>query len=122
MSVVNINETNQLKGIDNEILKQVASFGTTGGFPAAWDFAWSGGVTADKIDSTNSNLSSPLIRFSKTSSGSDSQVNVLPNDIQVISDTDWTMLEETSDNRITIITCVKNHPEVRLCVQAMEKI
>ncbi|MGN1271072.1 MAG: class D sortase [Clostridia bacterium] len=43
-------------------------------------------------------------------------------DIQVISDTDWTMLEETSDNRITIITCVKNHPEVRLCVQAMEKI
>lgn len=83
--VVNINETNQLKGIDNETLKQVASFGTTGGFPAAWDFAWSGGVTADKIDSTNSNLSSPLIRFSKTSSGSDSQVNVLPNDIQVIS-------------------------------------
>ena len=43
-------------------------------------------------------------------------------DIQVISETDWTMLEETGDNRITIITCVKGRPEVRLCVQAMEKI
>ncbi len=43
-------------------------------------------------------------------------------DIQVISETDWTMLEDTNDNRITIITCVKGRPEVRLCVQAMEKI
>lgn len=32
------------------------------------------------------------------------------------------MLEETGDNRITIITCVKDRPEVRLCVQAIEKI
>lgn len=43
-------------------------------------------------------------------------------DIQIISETDWQMLESTEDNRITIITCVKDTPEVRLCVQAIEKI
>ena len=31
-------------------------------------------------------------------------------------------LEETEDNRITLITCVRNRPNKRLCVQAIEKI
>ena len=41
-------------------------------------------------------------------------------DIQIISETDWSMLESTNDNRLTIITCIRNQPEVRLCVQAIE--
>ncbi|MDO5555225.1 MAG: class D sortase [Clostridia bacterium] len=41
---------------------------------------------------------------------------------QVISETDWSMLQSKKDNYITLITCVKNQPEVRLCVQAIEKI
>lgn len=42
--------------------------------------------------------------------------------IKQIEETDWSMLEETEDNRLTIITCVKNQPTQRLCVQAKENI
>lgn len=42
--------------------------------------------------------------------------------IKQIQETDWTMLEDTEDNRITIITCVRNKPELRLCVQGIENI
>ena len=39
----------------------------------------------------------------------------------IIKDTDWTYLEETEDNIITLITCVENQPEYRRCVQGKEK-
>lgn len=39
----------------------------------------------------------------------------------VIYDTDWSYLENTKDNRITMITCIKNKPNQRLCVQAVEE-
>ena len=39
---------------------------------------------------------------------------------KVIYDTDWTYLKNTNDNRITRITCIKNKPNQRLCVQAVE--
>ena len=38
----------------------------------------------------------------------------------VINDDDWSYLQETEDNRITLITCVKGQPAKRLCVQAVE--
>lgn len=41
--------------------------------------------------------------------------------IKQIEETDWSLLEDTEDNRITIITCVKNQKNLRLCVQAIEK-
>lgn len=41
---------------------------------------------------------------------------------EVISDEDWSYLAETTDNRITLITCVVGQPEKRLCVQAVESI
>lgn len=40
--------------------------------------------------------------------------------ITKINDTDWTYLANTTDNRITLITCVENEPEYRRCVQAIE--
>ena len=40
--------------------------------------------------------------------------------IKQIQETDWTMLQDTEDNRITIITCVRNKPKLRLCVQGIE--
>ncbi|MCF0125997.1 MAG: class D sortase, partial [Clostridia bacterium] len=40
--------------------------------------------------------------------------------IRIIKDTDWTFLENTEDNRITLITCVENEPEYRRCVQGRE--
>ncbi len=39
----------------------------------------------------------------------------------VIYDTDWSYLEATRDNRITMITCIANKPDQRLCIQAIEE-
>ena len=41
--------------------------------------------------------------------------------IKIIDETDWSDTENTEDNRITLITCVKGQKEKRLCVQALEK-
>ena len=38
-----------------------------------------------------------------------------------ISDIDWSYLENTTENKITLITCIANEPEYRRCVQAIEK-
>lgn len=38
-----------------------------------------------------------------------------------IDSCDWSKLQETTDNRITLITCVSGNPSVRLCVQGVEK-
>lgn len=40
----------------------------------------------------------------------------------IIKDTDWTYLEDTDKNTITLITCVENEPEYRRCIQGEEKI
>ena len=40
----------------------------------------------------------------------------------IIQDTDWTYLEQTEDNVITLITCVENEPEYRRCVRAIERL
>ncbi len=40
--------------------------------------------------------------------------------IQVIFETDWELLENTKDNKITLITCIANKKNQRLCVQATE--
>lgn len=41
--------------------------------------------------------------------------------VKVISNTDWSYLQSTADNRITITTCLADHPESRVVVQALEK-
>ena len=41
--------------------------------------------------------------------------------IEIIEDTDWSYLENTDENKITLITCVENEPNFRRCVQATEK-
>ena len=41
--------------------------------------------------------------------------------IKVIKDTDWTYLENTQTNKITLITCVEDAPMYRRCIQAIEK-
>lgn len=40
--------------------------------------------------------------------------------IMIISEQDWSYLQQTDDNRITLITCVNNQPSYRLCIQAKE--
>ena len=40
--------------------------------------------------------------------------------IKIIEDIDWSYLEETDENKITLITCVENKPSQRLCVQAKQ--
>ena len=39
---------------------------------------------------------------------------------KVIKETDWSYLENTKDNRITLITCEENRREYRRCIQAVE--
>ncbi|MGN1269644.1 MAG: class D sortase [Clostridia bacterium] len=39
---------------------------------------------------------------------------------KVILDTDWSYLEQTNDNRITLITCEENRKDYRRCIQAVE--
>lgn len=39
---------------------------------------------------------------------------------KVIEETDWSYLEKTKDNRITLITCEENRKEYRRCIQAVE--
>lgn len=41
--------------------------------------------------------------------------------IEIIKNTDWTYLEKTEENKITLITCVENMPEYRRCIQGEEK-
>lgn len=38
----------------------------------------------------------------------------------IIEDTDWSYLQETKENKITLITCVENQPQYRRCIQAIE--
>ena len=41
---------------------------------------------------------------------------------KIIHQTDWKYIENTEDNRITLITCVENMYEYRRCIQAVETI
>ena len=40
--------------------------------------------------------------------------------VEIIASNDWSSLQATSDNRITLTTCLANHPEKRVCVQAVQ--
>lgn len=42
------------------------------------------------------------------------------NFIKIIEDTNWSYLEKTNQNKITLITCVENKPSQRLCIQGIE--
>lgn len=41
--------------------------------------------------------------------------------VKEIAETDWSGLNRTSDNRVTMITCISGKPALRLMVQAVEK-
>lgn len=41
--------------------------------------------------------------------------------IQVILETDWGLLQSTKENKLSLITCITNKRKQRLCVQATEK-
>lgn len=51
---------------------------------------------------------------------SDGRKNYKVYRISEILDTDWSKFENTQENKLTLITCVKNKINVRLCVQARE--
>lgn len=42
-------------------------------------------------------------------------------EVLIIQDIDWSYLEKTQENKITLITCVEDKPELRRCVQGIEK-
>ena len=45
----------------------------------------------------------------------------LVKNIETIKSTNWNYLENSEKNMITLITCIENAPDYRLCVQAVEK-
>lgn len=45
---------------------------------------------------------------------------IVNNKIKIL-DTDWRLLENTEENKLTLITCINNRVNQRLCVQAIEK-
>jgi len=45
--------------------------------------------------------------------------NYIVNNIQVIDDKDWSLLQNTEENKLTLITCIANKGDKRLCVQAI---
>lgn len=45
----------------------------------------------------------------------------LVDNITQIDSYDWSKLEQTQDNRITLITCISGNQNLRLCVQGVEK-
>lgn len=42
--------------------------------------------------------------------------------IKIIKDTDIDVIKPTKENKITLITCVENKPELRRCIQGILKI
>ena len=48
--------------------------------------------------------------------------NYKVNNIQTILETDWSLLEDTQENKLTLITCIANKRVQRLCVQATEVV
>ena len=46
--------------------------------------------------------------------------NYKVNNIQTIFETDWSLLENTKENKLSLITCIANKKNQRLCVQATE--
>jgi len=39
----------------------------------------------------------------------------------IIKDTDWSCMEKTEENEITLITCIENETEYRRCIKGIEK-
>ena len=48
--------------------------------------------------------------------------NYIVCNVKEISETDMSVLENSDENMLTLITCVKNVPEKRLCVQAVSTV
>lgn len=40
---------------------------------------------------------------------------------EIIENTDWSYLEPSDENTLTLITCVENEPQYRRCIQAIEQ-
>ncbi|MCL2775340.1 MAG: sortase, partial [Oscillospiraceae bacterium] len=42
--------------------------------------------------------------------------------VETISETDWSKLQYTTDNRINLVTCIANIPGVRLIVTGIQAV
>lgn len=74
------------------------------------------GINAGFFENIKNLVKNDIIIYEKGNNTKQYQVTI----ITIIQDNDWSYLQPTSNNRITLITCVKNQPEYRLCVQAEE--
>lgn len=52
----------------------------------------------------------------------DYEMTYIVKTMEIIENTNWEYLQNTEDNRITLITCVENEPRYRRCIQGIEKV
>lgn len=48
----------------------------------------------------------------------DTEISYCVYNVVIIKETDWSYVQNTEDNILTLITCIEDEPEYRLCVQA----
>ena len=63
-------------------------------------------------------LGQKVCRLNKTSHNKANEL--VSCEIKKIKSTDWSVISNIKENRITLITCIKNNPKLRLCVQGVE--
>lgn len=49
----------------------------------------------------------------------DLKLNYKINEIKIIQDTDVEVVQNTKENKITLITCIENEPEKRMCIKGI---
>lgn len=76
------------------------------------------GIRASFFENIKQLVKGDIIIYQK----GDNQKQYIVDTIVIIQEQDWSYLQKTSDNRITLITCVINQPNYRLCVQGKESL
>ena len=74
------------------------------------------GIRANFFENIKQLIRGDIIIYQK----GDGQKQYTVETVTMILEQDWSYLQSTQDNRITLITCVSNQPTYRLCVQAKE--
>jgi len=104
------------EGIDDDILENYI-----GHFPSTSLFNGNVGIAGHNTKPFFANLNKVKIGDEITYNFLLNSKTYVVDTIVEIEETTWDYLEDTNENKITLITCIVNEPTKRLCVQATEK-
>ena len=116
---ININNVNVCESVDLDVLSN-----SIGHFENTNLFEGNVGL-ASHNSGTNANYFKDLYKLKKGDEiiykSRYGTITYIVESISQIDSYDWSYLESTQDNRITLITCISGKPNLRLCVQGVEK-